>query len=58
MWNLKSAQVILITVVTLGGVPRTLDDWVGKLSITLGTSLLQRAALLGTARILRKVFDT
>ena len=35
MWNLKSAQVILIIVGALGGVTRKLGNWVRKLAITL-----------------------
>ena len=59
MWNLKSAQVIPIIIVgALGGVTKELGDSVGKLSITLATAFLQKTALLGTARIRRKVLDT
>ena len=39
----------------VGGVTRKLGDWVGKLGITLQTAFVQKTALLGTTRILRKV---
>ena len=55
---MKSAQVIPIIVGALGGVTRKLGDWFGKLGITLPTAFLQMTALLGTARILRKIIDT
>ena len=58
MWNLKRAQVILIIVGLLGGATRKLGDWVGKPGITIRTAFVQKTALLGTARILRKVLDT
>ena len=58
MWNLQSAQVIPIIVGALGGLTRKLGDWVGKLGITLQTAFLQKTALLGTARIMRKLLDT
>ena len=57
MWKLKSAQVITIIVGALGEVTRKLGDSVGKLGITLRTAFLPKTALLGTARILRKVLD-
>ena len=58
MWNLKSAQVIPLFVGALGGLTKELGDWFGKLGISIRTALLQKTALLRTARILRKVLDT
>ena len=55
---MKSAQVITIIVGTLGGVTRTLGNWVEKLGITLRTAFLQKTAIVGMARILRKMLVT
>ena len=40
---------------TFGVVSKGWDRWLDKLGITIGMGLLQNTALLGTARILRKV---
>ena len=35
-----------------------LDAWLEKLAVTMRTGLLQKTALLGTARILRKLLES
>ena len=42
----------------LGGVSKTLDKWIEKLGIHIRVELLQKTALLGTARILRKSLES
>ena len=42
----------------LGVVRKRLDAWLEKLGVTIRTGLLQKTALLGTARILRKLLDS
>ena len=53
--------MVLVVVGALGAVSKNLDTWLDKLginNITINTGLLQKTALLGTARILRKVLDS
>ena len=57
MWNMRTVQVVPIVVGSLGSVTKSLDKWLGKLNIKISISLLQKTALLGTARILRKVLE-
>ena len=42
----------------LGVVSNRLDAWLEKLAATIRTGLLQKTALLGTARILRKLLES
>ena len=56
MWNV-SVRVIPIVVGSLGVIPRDLEKWLKSLEIDVGVGLLQKVALLGSARILRKVLD-
>ena len=57
MWNIRTVQVVPIVVGSLGSVTKSLDKWLRKLNIKISISLLQKTALLGTARILRKVLE-
>ena len=57
MWQLKSVKVVPIVVGALGSVSKKLQDHVGELDVEISNALLQKTALLGTARILRKVLD-
>ena len=49
-------EVVPVVVGALGEVNKKEHTWLGKLGITINTGLLQKTALLGTARILRKVY--
>ena len=51
-------EVVPVVVGALGAVSKRLDTWLDKLGITINTGLLQKKALLGTARILRKVLES
>ena len=57
LWGIRQKEVVLVVVGALGAVSRRLDAWLDKLRITIRTGLLQKTALLGTARILRKVLE-
>ena len=50
--------IIIVVVGALGVVSKRLDAWLEKLGVTIRMGLLQKTALLGTARILRKVLDS
>ena len=49
-------EVVPVVVGALSAVNKREDTWLGKRGITINTDLLQKTALLGTARILRKVY--
>ena len=57
LWRVRHVEVVPIVVGALGGVGKRLGGWLAKLGIAIKTGLLQKTALLGTARILRKVLE-
>ena len=57
MWNIRSIKVIPVVVGALGSTSKKLKNCIEELGIVKSTALLQKTALLGTARILRKVLD-
>ena len=58
LWSIRRVKVVLVVVGALGAVSKRLDTWLDKLGITIKTGFLQKTALLGTARILRKVLES
>ena len=56
--EMKKVKVIPIVVGVLGAVSKKLDKWIEKLGIHIVIELLQKTALLGTARILRKSLES
>ena len=56
LWD-GQQKVVPVVVGALGAVSKRLDTWLDKLGITIRAGLLQKTALLGTARILRKVLE-
>ena len=57
LWKQRKVQIVPVVVGALGSVTKRLRELVKKLEITLQTRFLLKTALLGTARILRKVLD-
>ena len=57
MWNIRSIKVIPVVVGALGSTSKKLKKCIVELGVIINTALLQKAALLGTARILRKFLD-
>ena len=57
LWNLKRIEVIPIVLGALGSVSKNLVHYISKLGIEIGITQTQKTALLGTARILRKVLE-
>ena len=45
--NMKSVIVVPVIVGELGNITKKLDEWLGKLDITVNTALLQKMTLLG-----------
>ena len=58
LWNLRSVDVIPVVVGALGSVSRRIAQGLEQIGIDGRIGLLQKIALLGTARILRKVFES
>ena len=58
LWNLRSIDVIPVVVGALGSVSKTIGQFLEQIGIDIRIGLLQKAALLGTARILRNVLET
>ncbi|CAH3194267.1 unnamed protein product, partial [Porites evermanni] len=56
--SMGRVEVVPVVVGALGAVSKRLDTWLDKLGITINTGFLQKTALLGTARILRKVLES
>ena len=56
LWQLKSVNVIPVVVESLDTIPKKLELYLEKGGIEVSMGLLQKVALLGTARILRRVF--
>ena len=58
MWNCKSVSVVPIVLRALGEVTKNLMLWVTKIGTPGMWNLLQKACLLGTAKVLRRTLDT
>ena len=56
LWNVK-AKVVPIVVGALGAVTPNLSKHLDAIGVTTRIELLQKAALLGTARLLRRVIE-
>ena len=57
LWKLRNVEIVPVVIGALGNVSAEFDRWMGKLEITCNVGVMQKAALLGTARILRKVLE-
>ena len=56
MWGVKT-KVIPVVVGALGSIPLRLNDNLRAIEVGIPVGLIQRCALLGSARILRKVLE-
>ena len=56
LWKVE-ARVIHFIIGALGTIPRGLEENLRTLGIMIKVKLIQEVALLGTARILRKVLE-
>ena len=57
LWKLRNVEIVPVVIGALGNVSVEFDRWMGKLEITCNVGVMQKSALLGTARILRKVLE-
>ena len=58
LWGMKKVDVIPVVIGALGAVSMKLEKWMKKTEIEVKVELLQKTALLGTARIIRKVLNS
>ena len=58
LWNVREVKIVPIIIGALGTSGKNFENWLKKIEIECNTELLQKACLLGTAKILRKVLDT
>ena len=56
IWNVK-VKIIPLVVGSLGATPKQFGNRLKEIGITAGTAQIQKIALLGMARILRKVLE-
>ena len=57
LWKLKRVEVVPVVIGALGSVTKEFNKWIGKIGIVYNVGIMQKTALLGTARILRKVLE-
>ena len=57
LWNLKKIDVIPVVLGPLGSVTKTFEKYVHEIGIKVDLPTIQKATLLRTARILRKVLE-
>ena len=57
LWKLKHVEVVSVVIGALGSVTKDFERWIRKLGLAYNIRLMQKTALLGTARILRKVLE-
>ena len=55
--KLKMVEVVPVVIGALESVTKEFDEWIENLGITNNVGVMQKTALLGTARILRKVLE-
>ena len=56
--GIRRLEVVPVVVGALGVVSNKLDAWLEKLGVTMRMGLLQKTALLGRARILKKLLES
>ena len=57
LWKLQIVEVVPVVIETLESVAKEFDEWIEKLGITNNLGVMQKTALFGTAKILRKVLE-
>ena len=57
LWKLKMVEVVPVVIGALGSITKGFDRWIEKLGIPLIVGVMQKTALLETARTLKKVLE-
>ena len=55
MYKLKKVTVVAFVIGAMGAASDLFEKYAGKLNVTIRLEMIQKAALLGTAGLLRKV---
>ena len=58
LWSMKRVDVVPVAIGALGTVSKKLEKWIEKLGIKLKIEHLQKASILGTARVLKKTLES
>ena len=56
-WQLKNVKVVPVVIGALGSLTKDFDNWMEKLELPSNVGAIQKTALLGTARVLRRVLE-
>ena len=57
MWNMKKVTVIPVVIGALGCISYCFEGYMEKIGIDVKLQVIQKTALLGTARILRQTLS-
>ena len=57
LWKMKSVTVLTVVIGALGAVSQRFAGYVNKVGANIKLEIIQKTALLGTARLLRKVLS-
>ena len=57
VWQLNKVTVIAVVIGALGVISDKFERYMAKLDVKIAMEIIQKAALLGTARILRKILS-
>ena len=57
LWSLRNVKVVPVVVGTLGCVTKRFNSWMEMLGLDVNVGTVPKTALLGTARIIRRVSD-
>ena len=57
LWKLRNAEIVAVVIGVPGTISAEFDRWIGKLGITCNVGVIQKSALLGTAKMMRKVLE-
>ena len=57
LWKMKTVTVLPIVIGALGAVSQRFTGYVNKVGANIRLEIMQKTALLGTARLLRKVLS-
>ena len=58
IWKFKEVTIVPIVIGALGTLSKNFCSWMDKIGMREKTDLLQKACLLGTAKVIRRTLDT
>ena len=58
MWSMKKVEIVPVVIGAFGAVSKNFEQYMERLGIQIKTEHLQKTALLGTARILRRTLES